>query len=350
MAPTNSLTPQGAATHTAIAVEPAGRKARAAAVLLAVSALCIAVFPYPCRLMAGDPPAHILPIWQQVFARPSNRTAEIPAPPGNPLTAEKIALGKRLFFDSRLSTDAQRSCASCHAPQRAFTDGRQRAKALDGSDVLRNTPTLYDLAWAQTLFWDGRSPSLEDQARHPIDSISEMNGDWRSIETLLGDDPDLVTAFAKAFPLNPTIEQDTVLAALASYQRSLTSPISDFDRFIAGEDTALSKAAARGFSLFVGKAGCISCHSGWRFTDGKRHRIASDAQGEFPDGVKTPSLRNLELTAPFMHDGSKASLAEVLDHYIDLPPLEPTLSPNLVRPLRLSPTEKSELISFLRVL
>ena len=300
------------------------------------------------------------PRWQAMFKRP----AEIPAPPDNPLTPAKVALGAKLFADTRLSGNSDRSCASCHQPARAFMDGRRRARARAGTPLQRNTPSLWNLAWGKSFSWDGRAFSLEAQVQIPIAAADEMAGDWPTILRRLEADAGLSARFTAAFPQEPAVSQATVAKALASYVRSLVSPPTRFDAWIEGDAHALRPAEVRGFRLFTGKAACVLCHVGWRFTDDRFHDIglASKDRGqgavlESAPGLiafKTPGLREAAHTAPYMHDGSRPTLAAVLGHYgggfIARPSLAPHMNRALNRALRLSAQEKSDLIAFLRTL
>lgn len=295
-------------------------------------------------------------VWRSIFARPS------PLPPAlnQAEDAAKVALGAQLFVDARLSGDGSRSCASCHDPARGFTDGRARALARDGSALNRNVPSLYNLAWSAHYFADGRAASLEDQARVPITAVNEMAGDFASITRKLNADARMAANFARAFPATPEVSEATLVAALAAYERTLVSRQTRFDRWVAGDDGALSDRERAGFSLFVGKAGCVGCHGGWRFTDDGFRDIGlpgddpgrSAIVGGSPDlrQFKTPGLRELTRTAPYMHDGSLATLRDVVDHYAGGFVKRPSLDSNLVRDLTLSEAEKLALIAFLRSL
>ena len=305
-------------------------------------------------LAAQEPGAEVL--WRQVFKRPDAP----PAPPDNLLTPEKIDLGAKLFVDPRLSGAGRHACASCHQPARAFTDGRRQARALSGAPLRRNTPALWNLAWSKQFFWDGRAPSLEAQVRGPIEAADEMNGDWPAILRRLEADAGLVAHFRLAFPEDPAVSQATIVKALASYVRSLVSPPTQFDAWIDGDANALGAAEVRGFRLFTGKAGCMLCHVGWRFTDDRFHDIGlpgkDPGRSAVPDGTpgrmafKTPSLRELERTAPYMHDGSLPTLTAVLRHYTGGFVRRPTLATTMNRHLRLNAREKADLIAFLRTL
>jgi cytochrome c peroxidase len=310
------------------------------------------------------PPAHAEPAaapdltayWRDFFKRP----ATIPAPADNPQTPAKIALGKRLFDNPLLSGDGNRACTSCHVPALAYSDGATRAAALDGQSLPRNTPSLYNLAWAELLTWDGHAHSLEDQAGRVIENPREMAGDWNAILDRIRKQPELHVAFHEAFAERPGLTPATVTKALAAYVRTLVSPETRFDRWVTGDDTALTAQELQGFRHFVGKAGCVGCHGGWRFTDDHFHDIGlkSDdpGRGAVPGGVpglaafKTPTLRELTRSAPYMHDGSLATLEAVVDHYAGDLVERPSLSASIVRNLHLEADEKAALVAFLKTL
>lgn len=271
-------------------------------------------------------------------------------------TSMKTELGQRLFNDSNLSGDQDMSCGSCHNQALAFTDGLAQALGRNAKPLRRNTPTLYNLATSSRFNWDASADSLESQAIRPITHPDEMNGSFDTITERIREDPGLLQSFNNAFRSeDPT--KDQIVAALAAYVRSLVSPKTRFDRWVEGEATALSDAEKSGFKLFVGKAGCVSCHVGWRFTDDALHDIgvASDDPGnsviagghpQIPS-FKTPGLRELSKTAPYMHNGSIFTLEEVIDHYTDGFIDRPSLSSNMPRDLELTPAEKSDLVDFL---
>ena len=296
-------------------------------------------------------------LWKARLKRPPPSP---PYPPDNPLTPDRIALGARLFADPRLSGDGRRSCASCHRPERNFTDGRPRARALSGTPLRRNTPALWNLAWGKHFFWDGRAPSLEAQVQMPIEEAEEMGGSWPEILRRLGEDAELAGQFRIAFPEERTVTQATVLKALASYVRSLVSPPTRFDAWIEGDAQALEPAEMAGFHLFIGKAGCVLCHVGWRFTDDRFHDIGvagnDGGRGSVPGGTpglmvfKTLSLREVAKTAPYMHDGSLPTLDAVIAHYTGSFVRRPSLATHINRDLRLTSKEKSDLVAFLRTL
>lgn len=340
-------------------------------------ALVLALHGSPVRAetptdRAAAPPARaetparsldLMAVWRTLLARPADTLP--PAPPDNPTTAAKVELGRDLFRDVRLSGAGDRACASCHQPGRAFTDGRPRAAARDGGDLARNTPALYDQAWGKAHYWDGRAPSLEAQATVPITHPRELGGEWNAIVWRLSADPVMAQRFHWAFATVPPVHQPpiqpaTIVAALAAYERTLMSPLTRFDRWIGGDATALDANEIAGFKLFAGRAGCIGCHSGWRFTDDRFHDIglATDdpGRGAIAGGVpglkafKTPSLREARWTAPYMHDGSKPTLAAVIDHYAGGFVARPGLSSNMIRGLQLSAEERALLQAFLLTL
>ena len=295
-------------------------------------------------------------VWRQIFARP-------PAAPASALDAvrgARVALGARLFTDTRLSGDGSRSCASCHDPARAFTDGRPKAEAHDGSALKRNTPSLFNLAWSAVFFSDGRVATLEDQARVPMTATDEMAGDFEAIARRLASDSQLAAKFAAAFPGQPDISETNIVAALADYERTLVSPGTKFDSWVAGDDGALNDVEKAGFALFVGKAGCVGCHGGWRFTDDGFRDVGLPGDDPGRSAItrgpadlrqfKTPGLRELTRTAPYMHDGSLKTLRDVVDHYAGGFVKRPSLDSNLVRDLTLTDAEKAALVAFMESL
>lgn len=293
-------------------------------------------------------------VWRAIFARPPA------AAEASPEERVRIALGADLFRDVRLSGSGRASCASCHDPAHAFTDGRRTAQGPAGAVLARNTPALYDLAWATAFFWDGRASSLAEQARVPILAADELAGDFRAITRRLEADPAMRTRFAAAFPGTDGVTEDAVLAALAAYERSLASPETRFDRWVAGDDSALDPEERQGFAIFVGKGGCVACHGGWRLTDGGFHDIGLAAgdpgRGAVPSGTpglaqfKTPSLREVARTAPYMHDGALATLDDVVRHYAGGVIRRPSLAPAIVPDLALTAAERAALVAFLHTL
>jgi cytochrome c peroxidase len=286
--------------------------------------------------------------------------AKVATPEDNPSTPEKIALGKQLFFDPRLSGGNNVSCATCHLAQRAFGDGMPRATGRDGKTLARNTPSLLNVAFAASFHWDGRVKSLEEQALLPVQAPDEMRQDLDELERELNAVSGYVEQFEKIFGAKPT--RGSVAKALAAFERTLVSGPAPLDRYLAGEKDALSAAAKRGMELFVGDAGCATCHHGPRLTDEKFYRLGVSFQdqgravvsGERRDKAKfrTPSLRNVAQTGPYMHDGSLRTLEEVVTfYYRGVPTTTPDELPLDVAPLvGQSFTEIPDLVAFLEAL
>lgn len=288
------------------------------------------------------------------------RPDAIPSPPSNPLTAEKAELGKTLFFDPRLSRTGAVSCASCHNPAFDWSDGLGRGLGVTGVPLPRKTPTVLNAAWLSALMWDGRAGSLEQQAILPITAEHEMGMPLEDAVQRVKSIPGYAPLFEAAYPGAP-IGAETLLGALASFQRTLVSADSPFDKWIAGDEEAISNAAKRGFMVFNEAGRCSKCHSGWRLTDDSFHDIglksADKGRGEFaPPSVvimqhafKTPTLRDFRLSGPYMHDGSMATLDEVIDHYEDGGAKRPSLSPEM-KAVTLSAQERADLIAYLKTL
>ena len=284
-----------------------------------------------------------------------------PVPEDNPLTAAKMALGRRLFHEPRLSRTGSLSCASCHDPRRAFTDGRQLAHGVDGRVGARNVPTLVNAAWSASFFWDGRAATLEQQALQPVLNPREL-GMMPDRVLALARSPAYRPAFVAAFASEPTIFD--VGRALASYVRTIEAGDTPYDRYLAGDDGALGAAAQRGLVLFNGTARCNSCHAGALLTDGQFHNTGvAWRTGELTDegrarvthrpadrgAFKTPTLREVARTAPYMHDGSLSTLHAVVEFY-DRGGVGNTGLDGRIRPLHLSMVEKSDLVALLQSL
>jgi cytochrome c peroxidase len=284
-----------------------------------------------------------------------------PAPVDNPLTRAKIALGRRLFHERRLSRDGSLSCAGCHDPNRAFTNGGRTGRGINGARGVRNVPTLINRAWGSSHFWDGRAATLEQQALGPILNATELGGSPDAVVGLVRS-ADYRPRFVAAFGRDPTMPD--VAAALASYVRTIVSGDSAYDRFVAGDARALGGSARRGFDLFRTRAHCVNCHAGpllsderfhntgiaWRtgaLTDEGRFRVTH--VGADRGAFKTPTLREVARTAPYMHDGSVQSLDAVVDFYVRGGMPNPELDREIV-PLDLSAAERKDLVAFLQSL
>jgi cytochrome c peroxidase len=306
------------------------------------------------RLAPG--PVDELATLKAAFRRP----ATVPFPADNPFTEKKRALGEALFHDKRLSVDNSRSCASCHDRAKGFADGKAHGEGVPGRPLKRHTPTLWNLAAAGPVFWDGRARSLEDQVAGPIESPDEMAQPMVSVIERLSTDAAMRRAFAEAFPQSPKVDAVNLAKAIATFERTFVSPTTRFDRFVGGELDALSEREVAGFRLFAGKAGCAKCHSGFAFTDHAFHDIGLPGEDRGRGAVlrvpavehafKTPGLREIGRSAPYMHDGSLATLDDVIRHYQSGIVERATLSKDLSRPLVLSESERADLIAFLATL
>ena len=289
-------------------------------------------------IVQADTNSVVLPVGQPVTIKVPLGLRPVPIPTDNPPTRETIALGRRLYYDPQLSADGTISCASCHAPQFAFGDARKVSVGVGGKTGNRHAPTVINSAYNAFQFWDGRSSSLEDQAKGPIANPVEMAHSLDGVVNRLQADPKYRELFKKAWG-HDQITIDMVAKSIASFERTVIAGNSPFDRFYFGHDKhALSPAAQRGFRLFTDprKANCAVCHTIGEtdalFTDNKFHNlgIGADTRGNLNDPgryaitkqdadmgcFKTPTLRNLANREPFMHDGSFPSVKEALTHYI----------------------------------
>lgn len=333
--------------------------------------------------------------------RPPLGLPPVPVPADNPLTHAKVSLGRKLFYDRRLSSNGTFSCAMCHIPDQGFTNNElATAVGVEGRSVRRNAPTVYNAAYVERLFHDGRETRLEHQVWGPLLARNEMgNPSIGAVVERIRAAPDYAGLFESAFP-DEGLDMQTLGMAIASYERTLISGDSPFDRWKYGGDaTAVGEAVERGFRLFTGKAGCSACHSVGKdaalFTDGAFHNtgIGFGASMGRPAGAtrifvapgrsltldralvaqvgeprpsdlgryeitqdpadrwkyRTPSLRNVALTAPYMHDGSLATLGDVVTFY-DAGGIPNELLDPLIRPLGLRADERADLVSFLEAL
>ena len=270
----------------------------------------------------------------------------LPVPATNPMTPEKVSLGRRLFFDKRLSRDRTLACASCHDPARAFSDGRDVARGINGAAGARNAPALINRGYGRLFFWDGRADSLERQTLQPILNPIEMGLTESELERRTG------------------MKSVEVTAALASYIRTIRSGDSRFDRYAAGRTSSLNALEKAGLQLFRVKGGCTGCHIGPNFTDESFHntgvawrdgRLADEGRfavsGDPRDhgAFKTPTLREVVRTAPYMHDGSLKTLEDVVDFYSAGGRSNPNIDFQ-IRPLNFSTQERHALIAFLQTL
>jgi cytochrome c peroxidase len=283
----------------------------------------------------------------------------VPAPKDNPTTPERVALGKLLFFDPRLSGDNKMSCATCHRPDKAFSDGWSLAKGASGKTLKRRTPSLLNVGFYSTLHWDGRAKTLEEQALLPIQAADEMNQDLDQLEKKLNAVPTYAKQFQVVF--GSKVTRDGIAKALAAFQRTLITGPSPYDRYLGGEKNALSADAKRGMELFFGDAGCAQCHKGPLLTDENFYRIGVShdkgralVTGKAEDNykIRTPSLRNVANAGPYMHDGSFKTLGDVLFFYFRGVPASGPDRPRLdIESLQGVPlSEMPDLMAFLEAL
>lgn len=276
-------------------------------------------------------------------------------PDDSPLTPEKIALGKQLFWDARWSQSGAVACVTCHRPDHGWSDPRRFSLDFAGRPTRRHAPTLVNRLFGHWYLWTGLRGSLEDQARHDANRSDE------ALVRRLGAIPAYQRQFRQVF--GTALTPDGVAKAIAAYVRTILSGNSPYDRHVAGDGRALSPAARRGLSLFGGKALCVICHSGFNFTDEGFHNIGVGMGGQDPDlgrstvtgneadtgAFKTPTLRDVARRGPYMHDGSFETLEEVVAFYNRGGNPNRWLSPQ-IRPLELTAAEQADLAAFLRAL
>ena len=312
-----------------------------------------------------------------------------PEPKDNPTTPVKVELGKLLYFDPRLSGDGSTSCATCHDPNHGWAKKRFMSPAYPENKHFRHSPTVLNVAYNTIMFWDGRVKTLEEQAKKPIASPFEMNMNYDLLEERLKKIPKYRELFRKAFPEDKDpINIDNIAKAIAAFERTIVCNDSPFDKYMRGDKNAMDELQIKGMKLFIGKAGCVQCHNGPNFTDEKLHvtgvpknRVEDDVLVRVtrnfvvksngfknPDrfdrdlglyfitkkekdkgAFKTPTLRNVALTPPYMHNGVFKTLREVVEFYNkgggDVPNKDPRL-----KPLNLTEEEKDALVAFLEAL
>jgi cytochrome c peroxidase len=296
-------------------------------------------------------------------------------PSDNPLTVEKIELGRKLFFDKRLSLNSSISCAACHDPDHGFAEARAASVSANGDKQRRNAPTVLNVGYIPALMWDGRFKTLEKQSLEPFSVWGDMSLDLGDVIDRIAADGEYNRMFREVFRSGPTA--DALAKSLAAYQRSLVSGGTRFDEYLYGErEDALTDLEKLGYEIFIGRGSCINCHDIFHksvnplgggiatFTDFRFHNLGVGyANGVMKDtgryevtldttdwgAFRTPTLRNVALTAPYMHDGSLATLEDVIDFYDQGGILNPNISPGL-RPLHLTGTQKRGIVAFLKAL
>jgi cytochrome c peroxidase len=294
---------------------------------------------------------------KQAYQRPPVRVVDNPA---------LVELGRDLFFDPLISASGTTSCASCHSPQAGWSSNEARSKGDSGHLTSRKTQTLIGLGYARAPFdWDGRAATLEAQAVSAIGTGSMSMFQIRApvkvadIVARIRASDRYPAMFKRALP-DAAINLDSIVIALAAFERTIEPVEAPFDRWIAGDEQAISEAAKRGFILFNGKGNCAGCHGGWRFTDDKFHDIGTTTtdlgrgreireQALMQFAFKTPTLRSVGLRAPYMHNGNFATLDDAVRHYVSGGIERPSRSP-LMKPVALTDAEQKELVAFLNTL
>ena len=292
---------------------------------------------------------------KKAFTLPRN----VPAPANNRVTPARVKLGEMLFFDPRISSSKWISCATCHNPALGWSDGLPTAIGHGMGVLKRSTPPIVNTAFNKLQMWDGRFASLEEQAVGPMLAPGEMNGTMDQILTTLKSRPGYVLAFEDAYP-GEGVTAATLAKAIASFERTVISRNSPFDAWVHGNQASINASSKRGFYLFVGKANCAACHSGPNFTDEGFHNIGlkgNKDEGRYAKvpikalkgAFKTPTLRDISLTAPYMHNGAYGTLEEVVDHYGRGGDDKENLDPN-IKALDLTNQEKRDLVQFMKAL
>ena len=280
-------------------------------------------------------------------------------PEDNPLTAAKVELGKQLYFDPRLSRDNTVSCATCHDPEKGWSNGEAFATGIRGQVGGRSAPTIINSGYNYFQFWDGRALHVEGQALGPVQNPIEMDLTLPELVKKLNDIKGYREQFQKVFGTDAT--EDNIAKAIGAFERTVLSGDAPYDRFKAGDKGALSEAAQRGMEVFFNAAQCSACHSGPNFTDGAFHNIGVSIAKDEPDqgrfaqskllgdtgSFKTPTLREIDRTAPYMHDGSLQTLEEVVEYYNKGGTPNPQLDEEIY-PLKLTDQQKADLVTFLK--
>jgi cytochrome c peroxidase len=319
-----------------------------------LTALVMGALPVvaPRPALAVDPMDYI--------GKPPLGLPAVPSPKDNPITRDKAELGRALYFDPRLSIDGSISCASCHNPGLGWSNGMPVAAGFLGQKGGRSAPVIYNAAYNDLQFWDGRAATLEAQIGGPMQNPIEMGPQKIDrVAARLNLIPGYRSWFQKVFAEPATAAN--IPKAIATYERTILSGNAPVDRFQAGDKNALSAAAARGWELFKGKARCTQCHVGFNFNDNDFHNIGVGMSKPKPDlgrydetkkaedkgKFKTPTLREITESGPFMHDGSQKTLEEVVDFYNKGGEKNPTLDKE-IKPLDLTAEEKADLVAFLK--
>ena len=307
-------------------------------------------------LLLSNSPAHAAG-----KARPEGLLPPVPVPADNPQTSAKIKLGTQLFFDTRLSADNTISCGTCHDPRTGYANPHATDTGIKGQVGGRNSGTVINAAYMRYQFWDGRAQSLEEQALGPIANPVEMGETVENVVRKLNAIPGYKQQFQAVFHTDVTA--DGIAKAIAAFERSVVSGRSPYDRWLDGDKGAMSAAAVRGERLFNGKALCATCHAGPEFSDQSFHNLGVGMDAANPDlgrfavtkknsdrgSFKTPGLRNVALTPPYMHDGKEKTLLAVVQYYEKGGTPNSNLDPMLT-PIRLTEQERQDLVAFMEAL
>ena len=288
------------------------------------------------------------------------RPLTIPFTEETPYSPQMTTLGKMLFYDPRLSGAKNMNCVSCHNPSFGFETPVPLAIGAANRPINRHAQTVLNMAWVSPFLFDGGAKTLEEVSAGPMIDKAQMNITFEALENDLAEVDYYKQWFERIFP-GRGIRAETILEALAAYQRTIVSGWAPFDRWVEGDAQAVSEEAKKGFKLFIGKAGCAECHSGWNFTDNQFHDIGLPNEQDIGRAAldptnpkarfafKTPGLRNLTYRAPFMHDGSIDNLADVISHY-DQGGVVRNSKSDKIKALHLSQVERDQLLIFLQSL
>jgi cytochrome c peroxidase len=328
-------------------------KARTSAFTVGVALVAVACAAVSAATIGESNPARSET--KKKYARP----LAIPFPADNQFSKDKELLGRTLFFDPRLSGSHSIACSNCHNPGFAWGDGLPKAIGTGMKILGRRSPTILNSAWTELLFWDGRAESLEQQALGPIAAPGEMNQALDAMVATVTAIPEYRSLFSRAYP-GETVSSATVAKAIATFERTIVSGKAPFDEWIEGRENAISEDAKSGFDLFNGKAACAKCHTDWMFSDSGFHDIGIDGSDPgrakhlhleaMQNAFKTPTLRNVDRRAPYMHDGSEATLDQVVEFYDRGGKVQrPSLAPE-IKALHLNPREKQQLVEFMKTL
>jgi len=326
--------------------------------------LLVAFLFLPLAVSAGDTPISPITISPAHSLGPERLGNLLPVvvPPDNPQTTDKILLGKKLYFDTRLSKDNTVSCATCHDPAMGWSDEGPTSKGINNQLGGRRAPPVVNAAYSLLQFWDGRAPSLEEQAKGPIENPIEMGNTHTTMLRTVNDIPGYIEEFKQVFGTSP-ITVDQVAKAIAAYERTVVTTDSPFDRYVRGDDGAMTKLEKKGLEIFNGKGHCSACHWGGYFSDGRFHNLgvvpkdpAKPDEGRYAvtknpkdmGAFKTPTVRDADPRAPFMHDGSEKTLEDVIRLYNrGGGDADDNLDPMMV-PLGLSEGEIKALVAFMK--